>query len=240
MSGAKVPTTNLDPSNPDNNYVENVKVIFNGDNAAATTDGQSIVNALTAGVKNITLLPGQYTFGKPLYDEGNQRFNTSFGPDVTFNAEGAVLIGHYSPNFSGATVKGLTIVNGQNDPRAIFGAFVGNFEDCSFFGACYSESKDTEATLTRCKFFCEDTKNMAFHIGLLDADKTVTLNDCEIDGRCDFGASGHIIFNNCTLKVRATWYLYNTGTYTFNNCTIEYAEGATIENAGNATVIGLD
>lgn len=242
----RVPTTNLDgSSNQDNNYLHNVNInVFDGSkpNDNVTTRSITALNeALKAGCKNITLSPGEYTFGSPLYDGGNQRFN-NMNEEVTLNMYGVTVTGPFSPNFRGATVNGLTAVSPSADKRCIMGAFVGTFNDCTFIGGMYTESKASPSTFNNCKFICDDVTTpglMAFHIGLLDAGNTVTLNDCTIDGRCDFGVSGNLVFKNCTLNVKANWELYGSGTYTFDNCKINYSNGAQIKNMGSANIVGL-
>lgn len=240
-----VPTTNLDGSaNADKNFLHNVTLTVldarSGD-PVTTNTADALYYALTAGCKDVTLAPGTYTFGKPLYDGGNQRFN-GFSSDVTLNAQGATVIGTFSPNFRGATINGLKVVAPSATGRCLMGCFNGTFNDCSFVGGMYTESKSTPATFNNCEFVCEDVTTsgmMAFHIGILDADNTVTLNDCTIDGRCDFGVAGNLTFKNCTLYVRANWELYGAGTYTFDNCKITYADGAQIVNKGSANIVGL-
>lgn len=201
---------------------------------------EDLYSALQSGKKDITLVPGTYTLEKPLYDAGNQRFN-GFDSSVTLNAYGVEFVGDkISPNFHGATVKGLTIKKGENAEQAVLGSFVGNFIDCKVEGGVYAENGGNNATFDNCTFICDNaTEKMAFHIGSLNAGNTVTLNNCYIDGRCDFGVTGNLTFNKCTLNVKANWELYGTGTYTFNNCTINYTNGSQIVNKGQATVKGI-
>lgn len=244
-----VPTTNLDGSaNPDNNYLYNVDITVldanKSDEPVTTKSALSLYTALAAGCTNVTLAPGEYDLKQsPLYDTGNMRFNKYFTAAVTLNAEGVTTTtSELSPNFWGATINGLHINPAATDKRTIKGCFSGTFNNCSFIGGMYTESKETPATFNNCYFYCEDVVSpgyMAFHIGLLNAGNTVTLNNCTIDGRCDFGVTGDLVFNDCTLEVKANWELYGTGTYTFENCTINYAEGAQIVNKEGATIIGL-
>lgn len=241
-----VPTTNLDASNPDRNYIHNVNITvldpLKSEKATvnSTTD---LYNALTLGITDVTLAPGQYTVEEPLYSTGNQRFFNGFEtPGVVLNAHGVTFTNTFSPNFLGATVNGLT-AKAPDGQRCLFGAFNGTYNDCTFIGGMYTESKERGSVFNNCTFYCEDVTTsgfMAFHIGILNAGKTVTLNNCVIDGRCDFGVNGTLVFNNCTLNVRANWELYQSGTYEFNNCTITYADGAQIVNKGSATIVGLN
>lgn len=235
-----VPTTNLDGSaNADRNYLHNVDIVVaDGNKPEQSVTAKSIdalSTALKAGCKNVTLAPGEYTLSTPLYDGGNQRFN-DFTTETVFNAEGVTFIGPFSPNFRGATVKGLTAKAPSANQRCIMGCFNGTFINCSFVGMMYTESKSTPATFEGCSFYCEDVAGMAFHIGLLDAGNTVTLNNCSIDGRCDFGVTGTLAFNNCDLNVRANWEFYSSGNYIFDGCTITKAEGADFVNKGTGTI----
>ena len=179
-----------------------------------------IINALKDGETQIMLEPKEYEFkDKTFYDEGNQTFHL-LSPEVTIEGNGAIFKGTYSPNFLGATVRNVTF---KPEPgKNTFGSFNGKFINCSFLGGVNTESKANKSSFDNCKFICDpDTGLMAFHIGIVNEDNTIVLNNCVIDGRCDFGVSGAIDFNNCTLYIKGTeWGFYNDGQLNFNNCTI--------------------
>lgn len=217
----------------------NTWVVVPEDNTVVA-DSQSLLKALTDGATTISLMPGEYTFEKPLYDAGNQRFSNQFTPEVTIDATGATFVGNYSPNFHGATIKGVTFKNSA-DANAIFGSFNGNFINCTFDGGVNTESVGNKSSFKDCKFICNaETGRMAFHIGLLNADNTITLENCIIDGRCDFGGDGTIEFKNCIINITQSWGLYANITCDFTGSNITYADGTTIEKKSeSATIKGL-
>lgn len=191
------------------------------DAVADTTD--DILAALNSGKTHILLTASEYiiTDDRKFYDEGNQTFH-GFNPNVILEGNGAKFIGRLSPKFDGATIKDITFEN--NGEQCIFGSFYGNFVNCNFIGGVNTESKDNPSSFKNCKFIADPdhNKQMAFHIGIINEGNEITLDNCEIDGRCDFGLQGgSMVFNECTLSIRKDWGLYSgPGSVTFKNCTI--------------------